>query len=148
MPAVTRLDFDKLARDIEDAPPRRDRLPVDYAQPRHRDPLSVLPSYVTHVDGVPEIGAMSAAAVVAQYEAAAKAIEAMGSEQKRIVKRCEEVIALALAAMEEATRLAERYREEGKKRFAEVENLALLTQEVSSICTAAQRKIAGDASLA
>ena len=51
---------------------------LSYAPPANR--IMPLPEYVTHRDGVSEIGMLSAEAVVREYENAAKEIEAMGKE--------------------------------------------------------------------
>ena len=48
-----------------------------------------MPDYVEHRDGATEIGRLSAEAVVREYEAAAKDIEALGAELVERVKQCE-----------------------------------------------------------
>src|SRR4249919_1668053 len=50
---------------------------------------ATMPEYVEHRDGATEIGKLSAEAVVREYEAAAKEIEAMGAELVERVKQCE-----------------------------------------------------------
>lgn len=117
------------------------RQPVDYAQPHHRDASMPLPHYVRHIEGVSRIGALSAEAVVRQYDAAAKEIETMGEEMKNVVARCEEIIELAYTAMEQAKATAASYRDEAKRAFAQLEECALLTQEVSRTCQIVARKI-------
>ena len=69
-----------------------DKFEADLAesQRRHRSPL---PAYVKPTVGVADVGALTAQAVVQQYEATAAAIEAMGKEMTQGVKRCEEVLA-------------------------------------------------------
>src|SRR5579859_7889255 len=51
--------------------------PTDYAQPRVRQPIVPLPSYVKHADGADDVAKLTAHAVIAQYEECAKAIEQM-----------------------------------------------------------------------
>jgi hypothetical protein len=48
-----------------------------------------MPDYVKHQDGVPRVAALSAEAVVRDYESAAKKIEAMGAELISAAKKCE-----------------------------------------------------------
>src|SRR5689334_16417911 len=90
---VTLRIGDQLEKDIATLAPRRSpALPGDeprsYAPPADR--VAALPEYVTHRDGVTEIGMLSAEAVIREYEHAAKEIEAMGKETAR---RCVEVTA-------------------------------------------------------
>jgi len=52
-------------------------------------PSGPMPDYVEHEEGVTRVGALTAEAVVRDYEAAAKEIEAMGTELVNAAKRCE-----------------------------------------------------------
>src|SRR5262252_2154952 len=52
-------------------------------------PALAMPEYVEHREGATEIGKLSAEAVVREYEAAAKEIEAMGAQLIDRVKQCE-----------------------------------------------------------
>ena len=94
-----------------------------------------MPDYVEHRDGATEIGKLSAEAVVREYEAAAKDIEAMGAELVEHVKQCEAMTRDALAVIEEMKETAERYREEAKRVFLQIENYSLVTAEVRKTCT-------------
>jgi hypothetical protein len=67
-----------------------------------------MPEYVQHHDGATEIGKLSAEAVVREYEAAAKDIEAMGAELIERVKQCEAMTREALAANQEMKETAAR----------------------------------------
>src|ERR1700754_3183421 len=58
---------------------------------------ATMPEYVEHREGASEIGMLSAEAVVREYEAAAKEIEAMGRDLVERAKQCEAVTAGALA---------------------------------------------------
>ena len=136
------VDLPGLERSIFIAPVElREREPADFAQPHHREKV---PDYVTPTDGVSPIGVLSAAAVVRMYEEAAQAIEAMGEEQKRVVERCEQVMAEAHAAMEDAKGAAEALRRRGAAHFAMVESWALHTAEVRKTCEALQQKTVAD----
>src|SRR4029453_13548364 len=56
-------------------------------------PSPDMPDYVEHRDGATEIGKLSAEAVVREYEAAAKEIEAVGAELTERVAQCQTMIA-------------------------------------------------------
>src|SRR5882724_8681554 len=88
-------------------------------EPRSANPVppvvhapATMPEYVEHRDGATEIGKLSAEAVVREYEAAAKEIEAVGAELVERVKQCETMISEALAVTDELKEVAERYRKE------------------------------------
>jgi hypothetical protein len=134
----TVVDFSQLARDLDS------REPIDFAQPHHRKPE--LPGYVSHADGVGEIAALTAAAVVQQFEITAQSLIAMGEQQKLVVKRCEEVIARANASNEKIMALAEEARAEGKANFEEIEKYALLLDDVNKTCGELRQKIVGEVS--
>jgi hypothetical protein len=63
--------------DVTAAIPARSLMPINGPPSVQSDPM---PDYVKHQDGVPRVGALSAEAVVRDYESAAKEIEAMGAE--------------------------------------------------------------------
>jgi hypothetical protein len=113
-----------------------------FAPPSVRSPAMAMPQYVEHSDGATEIGKLSAEAVVAEYEAAAKEIEAMGRELIDRVKQCEAMTRDALAVTEELNETARRYREEAKRVFLEIENCSRVTAEVRQTCTDLKEKIA------
>jgi hypothetical protein len=116
--------------------------PGNFAQPRVAAPALSMPDYVEHRDGATEIGKLSAEAIVREYEAAAKDIEAMGTELILRVKECEVMTGGALAAIEEMKETAARYREEAKRIFVQIENCSLLTAEVRQTCIELAEKIA------
>lgn len=132
------VDLHRLERDLDEVRPARAPQPIDYAPPHIRE---VLPAYVRHAHGVSQIGAASAAAVARMHEEAAKAIEAMGEEQRRLAERCEAVMKSAYLAMENTKAVAEQYRTEGKEAFALIESQALLTEEVTKICSEMRKRI-------
>jgi len=116
--------------------------PDPFAPPSVRAPAIAMPDYVEHRDGATEIGKLSAEAVVAEYEAAAKEIEAMGVELIERVKQCEAMTREALAVTEELKETARRYREEAKRVFLQIENCSRVTAEVRQTCTDLKEKIA------
>jgi hypothetical protein len=125
----------------------REAQPISYAPPRVRAPTLLpeaqeMPDYVEHREGATEIGKLSAEAVVREYEAAAKDIEAMGAELIECVKRCEAITRDALAATDEMKLTARRYREEAKSIFLQIEACSLMTAEVRKTCIELKERIA------
>jgi nanoRNase/pAp phosphatase (c-di-AMP/oligoRNAs hydrolase) len=106
-----------------------------------------MPDYVEHRDGATEIGRLSAEAVVREYEAAAKDIEAMGAELIERAKQCEAMTRDALVVTEELKQTAERYREEAKRIFVQIENCSQVTAEVRKTCAELGDKIAAQATI-
>lgn len=119
--------------------------PRPLAQPRVGSPAMPMPDYVEHCDGATEIGKLSAEAVVREYEAAAKEIEAMGLELTELAKRSEAATRDALAVTQELKDTAGRFREEAKRVFFQIENCSLVTAEVRRTCTELTEKIAARA---
>ena len=113
--------------------------------PVHRAPSMAIPDYVEHRDGATEIGKLSAEAVVREYEAAAKDIEAMGGELIELARACEAAARDALAVTEELKDTAGRYREEAKRVFFQIENCSLVTAEVRKTCNDLKERIAAPA---
>jgi len=84
-------------------------------------PGGSLPDYVEHTDGVTRAGALSAEAVVRDYESAAKEMEAMGSELIDAARKCEALTAQVHDAIAFMRETAAGYREEGRKIFERIE---------------------------
>jgi 2,4-dienoyl-CoA reductase-like NADH-dependent reductase (Old Yellow Enzyme family) len=128
-------------------PPEREPQPTDFAPPSVRAPDLAMPDYVEHRDGVPEIGKLSAEAVVREYEAAAKDIEALGVDLVEHVKKCEAMTRDALLVIEELKETAAQYRDEAKRVFLQIENCSLLTAEVRKTCAEMKERIATPATV-
>jgi len=126
------LDLGKLEADVSAA------LPSIRAPSVQTGPM---PDYVEHQDGVPRVGALSAEAVVRDYEAAAKEIEAMGAELIGAAKKCEAMTAEVHNAIAYMRDTAAAYREEAKKIFKRIEDCAMLTEDVRKTCEAVKRRI-------
>jgi hypothetical protein len=105
-----------------------------------------MPDYVAHQDGVPRVGALSAEAVVRDYESAAKEIEAMGAELIGAAQKCEAMTAEVHNAIAYMRDTAAAYREEAKKIFKRIEDCALFTEEVRKTCESVKRRIEGNSS--
>jgi hypothetical protein len=137
----------EIAAEVRNRPPVHELRPANYA-PQSVSALALqMPDYVEHRDGATEIGKLSAEAVVREYEAAAKEIEAMGAELIERVKQCEAMTRDALAVSEDLKETAERYREEAKRVFVQIENCSLVTAEVHKTCTELREKIAAPAAI-
>jgi len=143
------LDTIDLEREIEEEfrklPPIHESQPTDFAPPSVRNPDLGMPDYVEHSDGATEIGKLSAEAVVREYEAAAKDIEALGVELVEQARQCEAMSREALAVTEELKETAARYRAEAKRVFLQIESCSLITAEVRKICEQMKEKIAAPA---
>jgi hypothetical protein len=114
----------------------------DFAAPTVAAPMLAMPDYVEHRDGATEIGKLSAEAVVREFEAAAKEIEAMGAELMERVRQCEAMTRDAFAVSKELKGVAARYREEAKRVFLQIENCSQVTAEVSRTCNELLEKLA------
>jgi hypothetical protein len=103
-----------------------------------------MPDYVEHREGVSWVGLLSSEAVVREYEAAAKEMEAMGADLISAAQRCEAMTAevhKTIALMQET---ATAYREDAKKMFTRIEECALLSEHVRKTCEEMRQKIAGE----
>jgi hypothetical protein len=100
-----------------------------------------LPDYVEHQEGVPRVGALSAEAVVRDYEAAAQEIESMGAELVEAAKKCEAMTAEVHTAIAYMRDTAAAYREDAKKIFKRIEDCALFTENVRKTCEEVKRKM-------
>jgi hypothetical protein len=145
------FDAMDLEREIEEEfrklPLDRESQPSDFAPPSVRAPEIAMPDYVEHRDGATEIGRLSAEAVVREYEAAAKDIEALGLELVENVKQCEAMSRQALVVIEELKETADRYRKEAKRVFLQIENYSLVMAEVRKTCAEMREKIAAPATV-
>ena len=137
-PRIKAVDLAKLEAEVAEA------IPIKAAQPVH--PSEQMPDYVEHLEGVSRVGALTAEAVVRDYESAAKEIEAMGAELISAAKRCEAMTADVHNAIAFMRDTAEAYRQEGKKIFKRIEECALFTENVRKACQDVKRRITeGDA---
>jgi len=100
-----------------------------------------LPGYVEHQQGVSRVGALSAEAVVRDYETAAKEIESMGADLIDAAKKCEAMTAEVHDAIAYMRDTAEAYREDAKKLFKRIEDCARFTQDVRKTCEEVKRRM-------
>jgi hypothetical protein len=127
---------DQLEKDIASLTPSSGDRPSSYA-PLAKRPVA-LPEYVTHLDGVTEIGKLSAEAVIREYEAAAKEIEAMGKE---IASRHEAISASVAGMLEDVRTTVAHFRKEAKRIFHDIESCSAITEEVRTTCDALKKKM-------
>ena len=132
-PKTKALDLTKLEADVAGALPLAKRAPSVHSEP--------LPDYVEHQEGVSRVGALSAEAVVRDYEAAAKEIEAMGTELISAAKKCETMTAEVHNAIAYLRDTAAAYREEAKKIFKRIEDCAKFTEDVRKTCETVKRRM-------
>jgi hypothetical protein len=104
-------------------------------------PSEPMPDYVVHEEGVTRVGALSAEAVVRDYEAAAKEIEAMGAELISAARKCEAMTAEVHNAIAFVRDTATSYREEAKKIFKRIEECAIFTEQVRKTCESVKIKM-------
>src|SRR6266404_7300407 len=108
----------------------------------HPLPKGPMPDYVEHKEGVNQVGKLSAEAVVREYDAAVKEIEALGAELTEAAKKCEATVAGVHSVVREIKELAANYRDQGKRYFLQIEECSLMTSEVRTVCEALKKKIA------
>lgn len=106
--------------------------------------IQPLPDYVAHRDGVPRAGALSAEAMVRDYEAAAHEIELMGAELLSAAEKCEAMTAEVHDAIAYMHETAVSYREQSKYLVRRIEECALFTKEVLDTCETIKRRIEGN----
>src|ERR1700748_2242462 len=126
------LDLAKLEADVTAALP---------ALPVTASPSAPLPDYVEHREGVSRVGQLTAEAVVRDYEAAAKEIEAMGDELISAAKKCEAMTADVHTAIAFMRDTAASYREEAKMIFKRIEECAMFTEDVRKTCETVKRRM-------
>jgi hypothetical protein len=133
LPRSTPLDLDQLAADVAAAAFPPPKTPSIRLQP--------MPDYVAHQEGIPLVGALSAEAVVRDYETAAKEIEAMGAELISAAKKCEAMTAQVHSAIAYMQGTATAYRQEAKQIFQRIEACSMLTEDVRKTCEALRQRI-------
>src|SRR3954464_7499734 len=138
------LDADEIEGEIGNLILSTRRGSVIHAVPTSNDhPLSgPMPDYVEHKEGVNQVGKLSAEAVIREYDAAVKEIEALGVELAEAAKKCEAMGAGVHAMVNEIKELAANYREEGKRSFLQIEDCSLMTSEVRTVCETLKKRIA------
>ena len=119
------------------------QLEADISSIRHGSSIAsvALPDYVEHTEGVTRVGALSAEAVIRDYESAAREIEAMGTELIDAAQKCEVLTAQVHDAIAFMRETAAGYRAEGRKIFKRIEECALFTEDVRKTCEEVKRRM-------
>ena len=137
-----------IAQALTKSPPLRDHYAIDFAPAKVRTPSPPSPPYVEHHADIDQIGKLSAEAVIAQYEGAVKALEAMGTTLIDCVQRAEKMAAGCKDAIAYVQDTAQKYREEAKLVFDRIEQASVMTAEVRSVCDEMRKRIENPAQLA
>jgi predicted ribosome quality control (RQC) complex YloA/Tae2 family protein len=103
---------------------------ADYIPIRHRPAV-----------GEEDVGRLSAQAVLAQYEIAAKAVESMGEEIRTRLGRLEAALAEADEDMKLVAEAAKSIREKGSLVYAQIEEASGLSKDIRATCAEFRRKI-------
>ena len=137
-------NLDDIERDIGNVIRSKSGHPPAMRVVPNNPPLSKgpMPDYVEHKDGVNQVGKLTAEAVVREYDAAVKEIEALGAELTEAARKCEVMVAGVHATVADIKELAANYRDEGKRYFLQIEECSLMTSEVRTVCEALKKKIA------
>src|SRR5215468_3302216 len=140
-PRTKALDLTKLEADVAGALPLSNAGALPLSKRASSVQSEPMPDYVEHQEGVSRVGALSAEAVVRDYEAAAKEIEAMGAELIDAAKKCEAMTAQVHNAIAYVRDTAAAYREQAKKIFQRIEECSLFTEDVRKTCETVKRRI-------
>ena len=110
--------------------------PTDFAPPEIRDEAEIkravdgAPDFVVPRGDVPRVGVLSSTALAKEYAKSADDIVELGKELERTVARCEEMASNARNVVEHLNKTAEFYRAEGKAVFKQIEDCAILTEDI------------------
>jgi hypothetical protein len=130
-----------IAKVLTKSPPLRDHRAIDFVPARVRTPSPPMPPYVELHAEVDQIGKLSAEAVIAQYEDAVKALEAMGTTLIDCVQRAEKMAAGCKDAIAYVQDTAQKYREEASLIFDRIQQATVMTAEVRSVCDDMRKRI-------
>lgn len=125
-------------------------------QYRPKPAIEPMPDYVEPREGVPPVGALSAEAIVKDFEKTAKGIDAMAAELMEATNRCaEELVALTNKYKELGEQInqvvqhvkdtAEAYRDEAKTVFVRIEDTTMRMKEVRELSDTMRQRLAESA---
>jgi hypothetical protein len=129
-----------IAQVLTKSPPPRDHRAIDFSPTKVRTTSPPM-TYVEHHADVDQIGKLSADVVIAQYEGAVKALEAMGTTLIDCVQRAEKMAAGCKDAIAYVQDTAQKYREEAKLVFDRIQQASVMTAEVRSVCDEMRKRI-------
>lgn len=121
--------------------------------PKPAPVLEPMPDYVEPREGVPPVGALSAEALVKDYEKTAKGIEAMAVELQEASQRAAKeladlnahyatVAAEVQSVVEHVKQTATVYRDEAKGVFVRIEDITIRMKEVRELSEAMRERLA------
>jgi chromosome segregation ATPase len=84
---------------------------------------------------------LTAEAVQKQHEVSARAVEAVGADLKMYSTKLEQMLHECDAAMKQIAELAEAIREEGKRKYAQVEHTSSMIASVVDTCKSMRDRI-------
>jgi hypothetical protein len=97
----------------------------------HQTPApTMLPAYVEHAPETPEVGKLTAEAIVREYEETAKEVELMSTVLVDLQRRLEMEVNAIHQVREELKACAQRARDEGKAAFERIEKMSAMTSDV------------------
>lgn len=91
--------------------------------------------------GESDVGRLSAEAVLAQYEAAAKAVEGMGDDVKIRIDRLEKALTEADQDLKLVAETAAAIREKGKLVQVQIEEASTLSKDIKDACAEFRKKV-------
>lgn len=120
---------------------------------RPKPATTPMPDYVEPRNGVPPVGALSAEALVKDYEKTAKGIDAMAAELMEATNRCaHELIELTQkfqqmsdnirTIVDHVKETSASYRDEAKTMFVRIEDATMRMQEVRDLSDAMRQRLA------
>jgi len=95
---------------------------------------------IAHI-GAADLGRLSAEAVMASYEAAAKAVENMGEEVKTRIKRLEASLRECDEDLKLVAEAAAHIRDKGNHVQAQIDEAAHLSNEIRTVCREFSKKV-------
>jgi predicted LPLAT superfamily acyltransferase len=106
----------------------------------HTTPLPVI-APVQSTATINDLGRLSAEAVQAQYEEAAKSVEAMGNAVKDRIVKLEAALHECDADMKALAEMAASVREKGKLIFAQIEEANNVSKDIRTACEDFKKKV-------
>lgn len=137
--AAIASEFDAEARADQAAGLQPAADPVEAYAPKPQVPP--IPEYVAHVEGATRAGMLSAAAVVAEYEATAREIEALGEDLKNMEEKAQAAATTLTDALYDLRKTAVAYREEAARVFTQIENMTAKASEARTMVMEMQAKV-------
>ncbi|HEX2558399.1 MAG TPA: hypothetical protein VHK86_08780 [Nitrososphaera sp.] len=135
------LDINELDEEIRATIAPQHPRDLDEAEVLPYAPKLPLPVYAQHIEGVDNIGRLSAEAIVQQYEAAAKQVEELGVETKEIAAKLTEALKECDEDMRVIAETAQAIRDKGKSIFIQIEDASRITTELRRTCIELKDKI-------